>query len=112
MPVTTTQERFTGNDRKQDIVVYAKTVDHVPQAIEEVEAVIRKRHKNQDDFIRIFDMREGMAQLEKLSKVIKLALDSIVGFSLLVDRIDIMNMMLVAVSERTREIGLRKALGA
>jgi putative ABC transport system permease protein len=112
LPLTTVQERFTGNDRVRMITVQAKNLDLLEKAKAEVKAIVRKQHRNQDNFFNLWEMREGMEQLFTISHTIKIVLGIIAGVSLLVGGIGIMNIMLVSVTERTREIGLRKALGA
>ena len=62
MPITTVQQRFTGNDRIPQIAVHVHTVEDMPQAIAEVKTVIKKRHRNRDDFFGTFDVRLGLAQ--------------------------------------------------
>ena len=73
-------------------------MDHIHQAIDEVKAPsgLRKRHRNQDDFdlSKIDVPKAKFAQFEKVSRLIKIALGSIAGFSLLIGGIGIMNMML------------------
>ena len=112
IPLTTAQDRFRGTHYVNYLSVRAIDTASIEKAAEEVRAVLRKHHRNQDNFFEISFHTAAVKELDKISRIIKIMLSSIAGFSLFVGSIGIMNMMLVSVNQRTREIGIRRAIGA
>ena len=116
-PYQTVRKKIMGTTAVGGILASAASNDMVPRAQEEITALLRQRHKinkaaGQDDDFMIRSQTEMLQQAEEQSRTMSALLWSIAGVSLLVGGIGIMNIMLVSVTERTREIGVRMAIGA
>lgn len=114
-PYTTVMKRLLAQDYIQSLSASAVSEELAEEAVEEVETILRDQHNisaGQDDDFNVFSMDEMISMFSSTSEMLTYLLVAIASISLLIGGIGIMNIMYVSVKERTREIGLRLAVGA
>ena len=115
IPLSTAQFRVTGNEFVQTISAQVSEASTIPKAMLEIERTLRREHgilPGKDNDFAIMNRKQFAESRQAATQVFTYLLAGIAGVSLVVGGIGIMNIMLVTVTERTREIGVRKALGA
>ncbi|QCX38925.1 FtsX-like permease family protein [Aureibaculum algae] len=114
-PYTTVQKRILAIDHLESIIASAISEDQAPEAVTQVSEILRKQHKiteNEEDDFHVRSMEELISTFSSTSEMLTILLVAVASISLLIGGIGIMNIMYVSVKERTKEIGLRMAVGA